>query len=372
MNAGRLLAWGIACGLIVGIQTNVWAEAEPTPDLRARIEAGREALAESLFGLNVSAFGDWQSSYGDDGRQQFGLGALELDLEAELGSDLQAAMAVVHDPSGDALAVAFLDYHSFGGRIAPRGRLWVEKGFHVQLGRFDVPFGNDWQFFASTDSLSISRPLSTDLVMDGGYNDEGVRVLGNNGSANFNAYYLRGFNNGQLFGGRIGLTPFSDPFSLRSESGLNAEFALSYFRDTDVHNQRNETGWGIDSELRQGEWAARFEYLVRRKEAQVAGEVSEQRGWHLTQEYALGEMLAWPTALFARYEQAWVQPLQTQAGEDARDERIAAGFSSDLGAADIVQWKTEVQHYRKAMPDTRSQPGMDRQWLLFTQLVVKL
>ncbi len=367
----RILRCGVAC--LLGIHTAAQAEAPESTDLRGRIEAGRELLADHLFGLNLSAFGDWQSSYSDAGQQQFGLGAIELDAELELNADLQAAMAVVHDPSGDALTVAFIDYHTFGGRIAPHGRLWAEKGFHVQFGRFDLPFGNDWQFFASTDSVSISRPLTTDFVMEGGANDEGLRVLGNSGTINYNTYWVRGFNNGQLLGGRIGLTPFSDPFSLGvAEGAANAEFALSYFRDTDVHDQRNETGWGADAELRQSGWDSRFEYLMRRKEAQVAGEVSVQRAWHCTVEYDMGEQAVWPSILFARYERAWQTPLQVTAGADARDERVVAGFSTDLGAADIVQWKLEMRHYLKATQDTASQSGMDKSWQVYTQLVVKL
>lgn len=72
-------------------------------------------------------------------------GAIELDLELGFGKNGQAAAAlVVEEGGGASLAVGFLDYHVGGGLVAPRGRISVAKGIHVQLGRFDVPFGNDW------------------------------------------------------------------------------------------------------------------------------------------------------------------------------------------------------------------------------------
>ncbi len=353
----------LCCGLLAQAQ-------DEAPTLRERIDAGREQLAEHLFGINVGAFADAASSYDDAGRQTFGFGAFELDLDAAIGNDVQGALALVRDSETTTMTVAFLDYHTFGGRIAPRGRLWVEKGFHVQLGRFDVPFGNDWQFFASKDSISLSRPFTTDVVMDGGYNDEGLRVLGNNGSVNFNTWWLRGFNNGQQLGTRVGLTPFSDPFSLRTEVGVRAEFGLSYLRDTDVHWQLNESAWALDGETGTGDWTGRFEYMMRRKEAQAAGAVTVLRAWHLTQEYVLADW-NWPTTLFARYEQSWQQPLAAADGAE-KDARLVAGFNCNVGGSDIVQWKTEAQHYFSATPDTLSAPGMSRRWQLSTQLVLVL
>ncbi len=346
------------------------------PTWRESVDKAREDLAASLFGVQLSAFGDVQSSYGDSGGQKMNWGSFELDAAGDFSHDLQGAMAAVNTPEGTTIAVGFLDYHTFGGRIAPRGRLWAGTGLHVQVGRFDVPFGNDWQFFASKDSVSISRPLTTDLVMGGGYNDTGIRVLGNNGSTNFNAFLLRGFNSGRLIGGRLGLTPFSALFSFaEAREPKGVELGLSYFYDASSSWQKKEAGWATDAEVRHGNWDGRFEYMVRRKEP-VPGDVTVLRGWHFTQEYALGEMVAWPTTLFARYEQDAVQPaeivtLGAEAG-DARDVRVAAGFSTNLGRRDLVLWKVEAQHYRAATPTTRALPGYAHDILWFTQLVLLL
>jgi len=336
------------------------------PSCREAIDKGREKLAEKLFGLKLSAFGDVLAAPAEDGRKKLDWGAFELDLAAEFHDYIDAAAAVVWTREGTSLAAGFLDFHPFGGTIAPRGRLWVEKGFHVQVGRFDVPFGNDWQFFASKDSVSISRPLTTAGIMDGGYNDEGLRLLGNDGTFNFNTFLLRGFSGGRLAGGRLGFTPFGNPFSLReSREPKSAEFGLSYLYDTRPGQRKQETAWAVDAEGRIGDWYLRAEYMVRSREPEEAGEGVRRRGWHLTQEYALADLPA-PTTLFLRYERASQQPPET-APEDEQDARIAAGFSMTL--AGIFQLKAEWQRALKTTTATREAPGYGRNmWL--AQLVV--
>jgi len=350
---------------------------EEASTLRESLDKAKTALAEQLFGFQFSAFGDVQSGYDDAGKQKLNWGSFELDVSGDFSDNMQAAMAVVQTQERASLATGFLDYHISGGRIAPRGRLWVEKGFHFQAGRFDVPFGNDWQFFASKDSVSITRPITTELIMAGGYNDKGIRVLGNNGSVNFNAFLLRGFNKGRLVGGRVGLTPFSDPFSLKgAREPKTLELGLSYFYDANTSWKKNETGFAVDSEVHLDAWTGRFEYLVRKTEPQLGMERTTLRGWHITQEYALGEVVSWPTTIFARYDQSVMGPpdidVYGATAGDSRDVRVAAGFSSNLFNSNILQWKFEVQHYRAATSSTREIPGFGRSILWLTQLVVIL
>jgi hypothetical protein len=350
--------------------------AEASPTLRASLDKAKAALADRFFGVQLSAFGDAQSDVSDTGKQRFEWGSLELDAAADLGENTQAALAVVLSRDDTTVSTGFLDYHTFGGHIAPRGRLWVERGFHIQAGRFDVPFGNDWQFYASKDSVSISRPLTTDFVMDGGYNDTGFRMLGNDGTFNFNVFLLRGFHRGRLVGGRFGMTPLSDPFSLKgAQEPKTLELGLSYLYDADPSWKKNEIAYAADGELHLGAWSGRFESTVRRKEASVAGEGTTLRGWHITQELGLGEAVSWPTTVFARYEVGAVQPAEVAYGAavgDERDVRIAAGVSSNLFNGNVLQWKFEAQHYLQATPSTRDMPGFGRSIRWFMQLVVIL
>ncbi len=320
------------------------------PTWRESIDKGRDKLADRLFGLKLSAFGDVLAAPDDRGRKKLDWGSFELDLAGEFHDSIDAAAAVVTNQTATKLTVGFLDFHPFGGIIAPRGRLWVEKGFHIQVGRFDVPFGNDWQFFASKDSISISRPLSTDAIMDGGYNDIGMRVLGNDGTVNFNTFILRGFGDGRLAGGRLGLTPFGDPFSLKgAREPKSAEFGFSYLYDTDVHRRKRESAWALDAEGRQGAYYARMEYLSRRTEPTELDAALTRRGWHLTQEVAFAEF-AVPTTLFVRYERMGQTPPLPPPGDD-HDVRVVAGFGATV--AGLVQLKAEWQRTLEATAATR-------------------
>lgn len=325
-----LLLWGLGGALGAG--------EPPSPTWRASIDHGRDRLADALGGLQVSAFGDLLDGYADDGSRQTTFDAFEVDFSGELTDTLEVAGAAVRSGGATQLASGFLDYHPFGGTIAPRGKLWVEKGFHVQVGRFDVPFGNDWEYYASKDSTSISRPLTTDGIMDGGYNDAGMRILGNNGTVNFNAYLLRGFQPGRLVGGRIGFTPFGNPFSLKgAREPKRAEFGYSTYDDVASDWRKRESGQAGDAEIHLGAYALRTEYLVRRQWP-LAGEATTRRGWHLTQELALGEALPWPATVFARYERFSL----AAASGAGREARIAAGFS--VTVASLVELKLEGQH----------------------------
>ena len=351
-----------------------WAQ-EPGPQpatssLRADLDQARGQLGAALFGWQVSAFGDALSGYSGSGQRNFQLGAAELDLAGDLTRDLQLGLAVVKNPQATQLSVGFLDYHPFGGQIAPRGQLWVEKGFHVQVGRFDVPFGNDYSFYASKDSCSISRPLTTATLMDGGYNDAGIRVLGNNGTLNGNLFLLRGFHPGRLLGGRIGLTPFGDPFSLQgTREPKRAELGLSCFYDATSQWRKREAGVAVDADGRIGRYYLRAEYLLRTLEP-VAGETagSTRRGWQVTQEFSLQELLPWPTTLFARLERVTVSaPALPAAPGDSHDSRMVAGASTTLGG--IVQVKLEGQRLLAATASTRALPGY-APWQGSLQLVV--
>lgn len=112
--------------------------------LRASIDRGKEAVAQKMGGLDLSGFADWSTWYDEEARRRFGFGAAELDLGLPLGESFEVSGAFVGTPDDRFWGVYILDWHPFGGgSVAPRGRLWAEKGFHIQVGRFDVPFGND-------------------------------------------------------------------------------------------------------------------------------------------------------------------------------------------------------------------------------------
>ena len=91
------------------------------------------------------------------------------------------------DGSAD-VAVGVIDYHLFNDSAPVRGRIFDEPGFHVQAGRFDLPYGVDYQYFASVDRPSISAPITTERIQLGGYNSDGIRLYGTEGMFDYTLY----------------------------------------------------------------------------------------------------------------------------------------------------------------------------------------
>jgi hypothetical protein len=127
--------------------------------LQSKLDRFKEGFGKISYGVELTGFFDTTLANPANNPNYISAGVLELDFTRSLGKYFQGAAAVVYDPHGGThLTVGFVDYHFFGGLIAPRGRIFVEKGFHLQAGRFDIPFGNDWQYFASKDRMTVTPP----------------------------------------------------------------------------------------------------------------------------------------------------------------------------------------------------------------------
>jgi hypothetical protein len=115
--------------------------------------------------------------------------------------------------------------------------------------------------------------------------------------------------------------------------------------------------------------------MLRKKEPALVQD-DRMSGWHVTQEWGLGDTLALPITALLRYEQTLMRPseisiLGPDTG-DERDVRIATGFKVNLGNSDVFLWKVELQHYLSATPSTRAQPGFGQGVMWFTQLELVL
>jgi hypothetical protein len=304
-------------------------------------DAVRATLSKAALGAQVTGFFD--ATAGTRGYQPDLLSAndMEIDFAREVGGYFQVGAAVVFNP-GDpvALTVGFVDFHLFGGLIAPRGRVPAEKGFHIQAGRFDVPFGNDWIYFASKDRLTVSAPLTTELVMDGGYNDAGIRVLANSRFWNYSAFVLRGHGAGAAYGGRLGLTALKVPYSFDPAPPV-FEIGGSFIYDTDGFGRPEDRALAVDFDLQAG--PLRFLSEVTRRDVRDPEDYESRevlRGQHLT---ISAPVKMWPgrgTLAYARVENFRRTPLggpgisldNGGAGEVRRNSlnRLTAGFQVAL------------------------------------------
>lgn len=336
------------------------AGAPGPPDADRRESEG--GLASLLRGLSLSGFFDVTARDRRSEENVFAIGNFELDLARELGRNVQVAAALVVNDEGTELAVGFIDVHLLGGLVAPRGRHPVEKGLHVQLGRFDVPFGNDWQLFAAKDRVEASAPLTTEELMDGGENDVGLRLLGNDGTFGYTLYALRGAGSGNAFGGRFSVAPFDVPFRFPPRVGL-FEAGISLLHDVDGAGRTERTAVALDLQLRSGPVSLRGEF-VRTDERPAADRPgrSVRGGWHLTASVEAGEPVGGVVLTpYARYDS--VDAADDEADAAGRTARVTAGANAALPGR--VALKAEYRRTVDAPPAARGAGGPARDaWLV--------
>ena len=325
------------------------AETAKAPPDRETLTA---ALEEIRAALGLSGFFDVRAADRRTDPNVFSMGDFEVDLERELGEKVQVAAALVVNDEGAELTVGFVDVHFLGGLAAPRGSLPVEKGFHIQLGRFDVPFGNDWRTFAAKDRTELSAPLTTEVVMDGGYNDVGLRVFGNTESLAYAAYVLRGEGKGSLVGGRLGLKPFDNVYRLASPVRA-FELGVAALHDFDGDGGTEATAFALDGELRGRLGRLRAEFLRRDQRLPEGPDGRVVRwGFHVTAAFDAGAPGGIPTTPYLRYDTVNVEPstsAEPSAGEtEGRTERLTAGLHTIL--FEILSLKLEYQRILSAPP----------------------
>lgn len=329
-------------------------------------------LAQTLAGirdtLGLSGFFDVQAADSGTDPNVFSMGDFELDLARELGSHVQVAAALVVNDEGTRLAVGFVDVHVAGATVAPRGRLPVEKGFHVQLGRFDLPFGGDWQYFAAKDRTELSAPLTTDLVLGGGYNDVGLRLLGTGESLGWSAWWSRGEGKGSAVGGRVTFTPFDNVYRLR-ERVRAFELGVSGLLDLDGGGVTETTSLAVDAELRgpfgrlRAEWARRDERAVEGR-----GGRRVKSGLHVTALVDAGAVAGAPLTPYVRWDAATDEPDAAEADIAAgRTERLTAGVNALF--FDLLSLKLEYQRLLSAPAEVEAGEGYRRD-AFFAQAVV--
>ncbi len=271
-----------------------------------RLEGKVHDLDEKLNvknALEISGFFDVSFSNYKNKPNVFAMGNLELDLEHSYDNKFQVAAALVFDDeNGTYLGVGFIDYAFIGGPVPPRGRLFIERGLHVQVGRFDVPLGNDWNYVSAVNRITVTPPLTTSNLMEGVYNDVGIRLLFNTVSLNCSLYSTHGIEKQYSYGGisygtRIGLTPFNNPYTIKQQSTPVFELGFSYLYDIDNQGVKSEQVVAVDYESKSGPLILRGEYYNREKAAGVVFE-----GYHLTSGLDFENINSTPFIIFLRYD----------------------------------------------------------------------
>jgi len=163
--------------------------------------------------LEVSGFVDVLGQGQQGENTTFGMGAFEIDFESEFSSKVSFEGAVVVEGEEVGLGQTLVDF-----------KLLNEDKLGIQGGLLDMPFGIDYQVFATPDRRLVTPPLVTELMMDGGWGDVGVNLHGSAPRLNCNVYVVNGMgedsgvpvnqitdnNNSKTVGGRLGFLPIKD------------------------------------------------------------------------------------------------------------------------------------------------------------------
>ena len=165
---------------------------------------------QSFAELEVSGFVDVLGQGQQGENTTFGMGAFEIDFASEFSPRVSFEGAVVVEGGEVGLGQTLVDF-----------KLLNEDRLGVQVGLLDMPFGIDYQVFATPDRKLVTPPLVTELMMDGGWGDVGVNLHGSAPRLNCNVYVVNGMgedggvpvnqladnNNAKTVGGRIGVLP---------------------------------------------------------------------------------------------------------------------------------------------------------------------
>ncbi|WP_333874945.1 hypothetical protein [Methylobacter sp.] len=338
-------------------------------DLDKKIDALKEAASDS--GLEVSSFFDVNAKTGNSTDQTFSVGSVELDLDYvydehfgassalvlcgnSSNADYSAPVAITCGNSGPGglsggstaagIAVALIDYHLFNDRIPPRGRIFNNQGLHIQAGRFDLPFGTDYQNFANKDRITVTAPLTTSRMQLGGYNGDGVRSYGAWGLFNYSVFWTDAMyaDDGHAIGGRLGMALGQRAYSVHNPNQDGIEFGVSHLSELDGGNHIRNTVYGADLSIGYGMLRLQNEVMLLQAHQglTVAAESNpvlddfgnpigkvHQLGYHATLIANLENVVKHPILAFARFSR-W-QPKQ-DFGLDFDGSRVAIGDISML------------------------------------------
>jgi hypothetical protein len=325
-------------------------------DLGEKVEELREAA--KVKGLDISGFFDVNAKTDNSTDQTFSVGSVELDLEYgyndhfaassalvlcgnSSGADFSAPAAITCGGSGpggigaggSGIAVALVDFHMFDNSIPPRGRIFNNQGFHVQAGRFDLPFSSDYQYFANKDRVTVTAPITTSRMQFGGYNGDGVRSYGTWKHLNYSVFWTDAMygNDGTSLGGRVGMTLGQNIYRTHNSNPEGIEFGFSHL--TDLDGDRNVRNMIYGADLSFGYGFLKLQSELMWLEAQnnlftvVDGEDPIDRGkpheiaYHATLIANLEKYLKHPLSAFVRYGR-W-KP-RHRAIEDSFDGSIVA------------------------------------------------
>ena len=256
-----------------------------------------------LQGLQLSGFFDVHGFTRGNHQPKLEFGTFELDLEYHHPSHFAMNAALVWDGDEVTVGTGVVDYHWFGHQTPPRGRIFYQKSVHIQAGRFDIPFGNDYQFFATPDRITLTAPITTELVQEGGFNSDGLRLYGTWGIVDFTAYWVDSLydSGGTSFGTRLGLGLKENPYYEHThQSPRELDIGISTILDWDKDSNLANLVYGADLNFNARLFQILGEWIYQDNRQQSPDDMDEM-AWHFTLILEAESWLGWPLHPYVRY-----------------------------------------------------------------------
>lgn len=334
-------------------------------DLGEQIEELKEGAKEK--GLDIGGFFDVNAKTDNSTDQTFSVGSVELDLEYaynerfaassalvlcgnSAGVDSAAPAAIFCGGSGPGglgggqagIAVAFADYHMFDNTIPPRGRIFNNQGFHIQGGRFDIPFSTDYQNFANTDRVTVTAPITTSRMQFGGFNGDGLRSYGTWKFLNYSVFWTDAMyaTDGTSAGGRLGVAFGQNNYRSHKNNPEGVEFGVSYLADLDKKDNLRHAVYGVDLSLGYSFLRLQNELMLTQAYDNFIGDNGtdygkpHELGYHSTLLADLERFIEYPVIAFIRY------------GRWEPNTRFAQDFDGTLVSIENISALTVGLNYR--------------------------
>ncbi len=341
-------------------------------ELAEQVSQLHEAVSQQ--GLDITGFFDVSARTQNKAEQTFNLGAFEIDLEYAYGGHFAVSSALVWDGNNAEIGVAVIDFHQFDDSIPARGRIFSNQGFHIQAGRFDLPFSTDYQFFAAPDRITVSAPLTTERIQQGGFNGDGLRFYGSWDVFNYAVFWTNSVyeDQGMSVGGRAGISLGNNQFRLHHhDSPSILELGISYLTDLDGNQNIRSSVYAADMgfNYRAFHLLGEAAFLDSRKDL-IDGNGTNfgrnnQLAYHLTLITELEGLVHFPIHAYVRYDN-W-RPDASVVIDGADDtisytvddiNRISLGFNYSMN--NYLQLKfeyTDTLDSKSAEPDFEDQLG---------------
>lgn len=231
--------------------------------------------------LGISGFVDVSLINRQGGNTSFGMGAFELDFESEIAKNRVFTGAIVVEGGAVGLGQTLADF-----------KLKNEDKLGLQIGLLDMPFGIDYTVFATPDRKLITPPLTTELIMAGGWGDTGVNLYGKADKFNYCVYVVNGMgeaagapanqdadnNDAKTFGTHISV-PLTD-----------IELGVSYMQGAYLDNNESNilARAGIDIQYRRNALYIKGEF-INAKESLPGANDNNHSGYYAHVQYDIND-----------------------------------------------------------------------------------